>query len=63
MIKIVCIVPDKYKNEKWPKSVAALPRPGTDYMESREGTVLKILFVTHSENKINKPYLKVGLGE
>jgi hypothetical protein len=61
MIPAVCVVPDKHKNENWPRSFAAKPEPG-EYVESRDGTRAIVLHVTHMENNINKPHIQVTLG-
>ena len=67
MIPAIFIVPEGYNNEKWPKTVAAVPRARMEYVESESGKILKVEKVIHStsqmegiRNKIS-PILKIEL--
>ena len=62
-IPAICVVGDKYRQDKWPRSFAAVPRPGIDMVTSRFGTVLRVQDVIHAEDNTNNPHIKVVLAD
>jgi len=59
-IPAICVVPEEYKKDKWPRSFAAIPNLG-DLVKSRTGKVLQVHSVTHVEDNTNSPNISVEL--
>ena len=60
MISIVCIVPEEYKLEKWPKTFVELPKPG-DLVESAAGKILQVRNIIHGSTGASSPHIKIEL--
>jgi len=60
MLSIVCIVPEEYQREKWPKTFVEKPDIG-DLVESESGDILQVSHFIHGGTGASSPYLKMVL--
>lgn len=61
MIKAICKTNlDEYKYVEWPTSFVSLPREG-DWVEAQNRNVLKVVKVTHAQEKDGTPFIRVEL--